>query len=122
QNPESRIIIPFSYFDFVTKDAENLIKQRLKEFFYGRDLFSFESPLQNDTYFYGRTDVVQFFYDKYKSGENCGLFGLRKIGKTSVLFALKRYLVLRNETAVFIDCQEPSFHMRRWYESLQFLF
>lgn len=121
QNPESRIIIPFSYYDFATKDAVNLIKQRLKEFFYGRDLFSFESPLQNDTYFYGRTDVVQFFYDKYKSGENCGLFGLRKIGKTSVMFALKRYLILRNETPVFIDCQEPSFHIRRWYECLQFL-
>jgi len=121
QNPESRIIIPFSYYDFATKEAVNLIKQRLKEFFYGRDLFSFESPLQNDTYFYGRTDVVQFFYDKYKSGENCGLFGLRKIGKTSVMFALKRYLILRNETTVFIDCQEPSFHIRRWFECLQFV-
>lgn len=121
QNPESRIIIPFSYYDFATKNTQNLIQQRLKEFFYGRDLFSFESPLQNDTYFYGRTDIVQFFYDKYKSGENCGLFGLRKIGKTSVMFALKRYLILRNEMPVFIDCQEPSFHIRRWYECLQFI-
>jgi len=121
QNPESRIIIPFSYYDFATKDASKLVQQRLKEFFYGRDLFSFESPLQNDTYFYGRTDVVQFFYDKYKSGENCGLFGLRKIGKTSVMFALKRYLNLRNEIPVFIDCQEPSFHKRKWFECLQFI-
>lgn len=121
QNPESRIIIPFSYFDFLVKDAVNIVSHRLKEFFYGRDLFSFESPLQNDTYFYGRTETVQFFYDKYKSGENCGLFGLRKIGKTSVLYALRRYLLLRNELPVFIDCQEPSFHKRRWFEALQFI-
>lgn len=121
QNPESRIIIPFSYFDFFAKDSANVINHRLIEFFYGRDLFSFESPLQNDTYFYGRTETVQFFYDKYSSGENCGLFGLRKIGKTSVLFALKRYLLLRGETPVFIDCQEPSFHKRRWFECLEFI-
>ncbi|TSD63411.1 ATP-binding protein [Inquilinus sp. KBS0705] len=121
QNPESRIIIPFSYYDFIANGSSELINIRLKEFFYGRDLFSFESALQNDTYFYGRTETVQFFYDKYKSGENCGLFGLRKIGKTSVLFALGRYLILRNEIPVFIDCQEPAFHKRRWFECLQFI-
>ena len=121
QNPETRIIIPFSYVDFFKTEPQSLIQQRLKEFFYGRDLFAFESPLQNDAYFYGRTETVQFFYDKYKSGENSGLFGLRKIGKTSVLYALKRYLSLRGENSVFIDCQEPSFHKRRWYECLEFI-
>lgn len=121
QNPETRIIIPFSYLDFFQQNPIQLINRRLKEFFYGRDLFAFESPLQNDAYFYGRTETVQFFYDKYKSGENSGLFGLRKIGKTSVLYALKRYLTLRNETTVFIDCQEPSFHKRRWHECLEFI-
>ncbi|MFD2518218.1 hypothetical protein [Salinimicrobium flavum] len=121
QNPETRIIIPFSYLDFFKSNPQEIIKQRLKEFFYGRDLFAFESPLQNDAYFYGRTETVQFFYDKYKSGENSGLFGLRKIGKTSVLYALKRYLNLRSESAVFIDCQEPAFHKRRWNESLEFI-
>jgi len=121
QNPETRIIIPFSYVDFFKSNPQDIINQRLKEFFYGRDLFAFESPLQNDAYFYGRTETVQFFYDKYKSGENSGLFGLRKIGKTSVLYALKRYLNLRGESAVFIDCQEPAFHKRRWYESLEFI-
>ena len=121
QNPETRIIIPFCYSDFFKSSPLELISQRLKEFFYGRDLFAFESPLQNDAYFYGRTETVQFFYDKYKSGENSGLFGLRKIGKTSVLYALKRYLTLRGETTVFIDSQEPAFHKRRWYECLEFI-
>jgi len=122
QNPDSRIIIPFNYLDFLKgQNAVSLIETRLKEYFYGRDLFAFESPLQNDAYFYGRTETVQFFYDKYKAGENSGLFGLRKIGKTSVLYALRRYLNLRNEVNVFIDCQEPSFHLRRWYECLQII-
>jgi hypothetical protein len=94
---------------------------RLKDFFYGRDLFAFESPLHSDTYFFGRSSTVQFLYDKYKSGENSGLFGLRKIGKTSVLYALSRYLTFREEFAVFLDCQEPAFHKRRWYELLEFI-
>ena len=59
QNPETRIIIPFSYLDFFKTEPQGLIQQRLKEFFYGRDLFAFESPLQNDAYFYGRTETVQ---------------------------------------------------------------
>jgi hypothetical protein len=120
QNPDSRIIIPFNYLDFIkSQNPTSLISLRLKEYFYGRDLFAFESPLQNDAYFYGRTETVQFFYDKYKAGENSGLFGLRKIGKTSVLYALRRYLNLRNEINIFIDCQEPAFHLRRWYECLE---
>lgn len=121
QEPETRLIVPISYDEFLDDNPENLIMGRLKEFFYGRDLFAFESPLQNDTYFFGRSSTVQFFYDKYKTGENSGLFGLRKIGKTSVLFALKRYLTFRDEFAVFIDCQEPSLHKRRWHEVLQFI-
>ncbi|RPD44481.1 ATP-binding protein [Paracnuella aquatica] len=120
-NAESRIVIPFSYLDFLKGDAKQTILHRLKEFFYGRDLFAFESPLQNDTYFFGRNEVVQFFYDKFKTGENSGLFGLRKIGKTSVLFALRRYLAFRNEIPIFLDCQEPSFHLRRWFDALEYV-
>lgn len=36
QNPETRIIIPFSYVDFFKSNPQNIINQRLKEFFYGR--------------------------------------------------------------------------------------
>lgn len=62
QNPDTRIIIPFTYLDFIkTQNPKNLIEGRLREYFYGRDLFAFESPLQNDAYFYGRTETVQFF-------------------------------------------------------------
>lgn len=121
QEPETRVIIPYTYKEIYESKNPNIIFGRLKEFFYGRDLFSFESPLYNDNYFFGRQAIVNFFYDKYKSGENSGLFGLRRIGKTSVLFALKRYLNKRGEFATFIDCQEPSFYLRNWFEALEFI-
>lgn len=121
QDSESRIIIPYTYDDFFESNAQEIIWDTLKSHFYGRDLFSFESPLQNDTYFFGRNDIVPFLYDKFKTGENSGLFGLRKIGKTSVLYALLRNLSFRNEFGIYIDCQDPSFHKRRWFEALEYL-
>lgn len=113
--------MPFHYNEFFNEKAQESIWNRLKEQFYGRDLFSFESPLQNDTYFFGRNEFVHFFYDKYRTGENSGLFGLRKIGKTSVLYALERQLKARDEFSIFIDCQDPSLHKRRWNEALEFI-
>lgn len=123
QDKESRIIIPYNYDEFFinSNSSSTLIVNRLKEFFYERDLFAFDSPLRNDTYFFGRSQTIQYLYGKYKSGENGCLFGLRKIGKTSALFAVKRYLEIREEPVVYIDCSEPSFHLKRWYESLHFL-
>lgn len=121
REPESRIIVPFNYDEFFNENAQECIWNRLKEQFYGRDLYSFESPLQNDTYFFGRNEFVHFFYDKYRTGENSGLFGLRKIGKTSVLYALERQLSARDEFSIFIDCQDPSLHKRRWFEALEFI-
>lgn len=123
QDKESRLIVPYSYSELCTPDGsdEGLILRRLKEFFRSRDLFLFESPLRNDTYFFGRTQITQQLYDKYKSGQNGCLFGLRKIGKTSVLFAVQRWMRLRDEPVVFLDCSEPAFHRRRWTGALHFM-
>ncbi len=121
REPETRIIVPFHYDEFFNDNAQEVIWSRLKEQFYGRDLFSFESPLQSDTYFFGRNEYVHFYYDKYRTGENSGLFGLRKIGKTSVLYALERQLIMRDEFSILIDCQDPSLHKRRWNEALQYI-
>jgi len=121
REPESRIIVPFHYDEFFNDNTNEVIWNRLKEQFYGRDLFSFESPLQNDTYFFGRNEFVHFFYDKYRTGENSGLFGLRKIGKTSVLYALERQLKARDEFSILIDCQDPSLHKRRWFQALELI-
>jgi hypothetical protein len=49
------------------------------------------------------------------------LFGLRKTGKTSVIFGIERVLTNINEKALIIDCQNPSFHLRRWNQALAFI-
>ncbi|QOY38515.2 AAA family ATPase [Anaerobacillus isosaccharinicus] len=47
--------------------------------------------------------------------------GLRKIGKTSVLYALMRTIDSKDGKYIFIDCQNPSIHGLRWYELLKTL-
>lgn len=120
ENKDSKIIVPFTY-----QEAELLNKDllyfRLRKYFYNRDLFALESPLKTDAYFFGRTEVVQRLYDKYSIGEQAGLFGLRKIGKTSVLFALERLIKLRGGYSIYIDCQSPSIYKLEWNELLYYL-
>ncbi|MEH7131474.1 hypothetical protein V7103_25240, partial [Neobacillus drentensis] len=81
---------------------ENSIENKLRKYFYSRDLFALESPIKSDTYFYGRKKIVQEFYSKYVNGEQGGLFGLRKIGKTSVLYALERTIQSKNGNVLYI--------------------
>lgn len=121
-NKDSRIIVPFTYAEILQNGISKTdISTKLRKYFYSRDLFALESPLKTEAYFYGRNTLIQKLYDKYLIGEQSGLFGLRKTGKTSVLYALERQMVIRSGCSVYIDCQNPGIYMLRWYELLQFI-
>jgi hypothetical protein len=117
-----RIVVPFTYSELLSAHQEApFIENRFRKFFYSRDLFDLDSPIRTDSFFYGRNHIVQRFYDRYSNSENSALFGLRKIGKTSVLYALKRVCDQRGVPSLYIDCQSPSLHKRRWFEALQYI-
>jgi hypothetical protein len=59
--------------------------------------------------------------NRYKSGENSGVFGLRKTGKTSLINGLERTLESEKVRPVVIDCQNTSFNQRRWNHALFYL-
>lgn len=125
-DPESRIIIPFTYGELFAAAAKkdgtaSVYLSRFNEFFYSRDLFAFTGPLHNVAHFFGRKQVIGDLYNKYRQGENSGLFGLRKIGKTSVLYAVKRRLESRDDPVMFMDCQSPAVHKKRWNELLHYI-
>ena len=107
---ESQIVIPFSYTELINTNDPFFIRNRFKKYFYSRDLFAFESPLKKDLYFFGRNGIINEIVNRHKSNENSGLFGLRKTGKTSLIFGVQRTLSKVDEKSVFIDCQNPSFH------------
>ncbi len=116
---EMQVVIPFSYDELMEGDRTELIVNRFREFFFERDLFAFESPLMKDIYFFGRRDYVHELISRHSSGENSGVFGLRRSGKTSVLQAVKRASALIGTSCIFIDCQE--IYHYRWYKALRFV-
>lgn len=119
---ESQVIVPFSYTELLDKqDDPFFFRNRFKTHFYTRDLFALESPLKTDLYFFGRNDLVHQLVDRHSSNQVSGLFGLRKTGKTSVIFGVQRALERINQKSVFIDCQNPAFHKNRWYMALHFV-
>jgi hypothetical protein len=121
-NKEAKVIIPFSYKELLNNnDDEYFLENRFRKYFFNRDLFGFNSPIQKESYFFGRRDFVQELVDKHISGECSGIFGLRKTGKTSILFSLSRVLRAKDYPNIFIDCQDTAVYKKRWHKLLHYL-
>lgn len=118
-NQESQIIIPFTFKEFKKKvDDPNFITNRFRKYFYARDLFAFESALQKDLYFFGRRDIIYTLLNRHLAHENSGIFGLRKTGKTSILYSIQRALSVKGGKSVAIDCQDTAVYKKRWNQVL----
>lgn len=115
---EMQIIIPFSYNELIKTNNQEIL-ERFRKHFFERDLFAFEGPLKKDLYFFGRRDFVQSLINRHFSGENSGVFGLRRTGKTSILCAVYRSLDLIAGKWLWVDCQE--IHFQRWNKALFFI-
>jgi hypothetical protein len=118
---ESQIIIPFSYNELLNSYDKYFLRNRFRKHFYSRDLFSFEAPLKKDLFFFGRKDIVHQIVNRHLSNENSGIFGLRKTGKTSLIFAVERVMKKDKRQSIFIDCQNPAFHTRKWNTALWYI-
>lgn len=118
-NPDARLIVPFSYDELCDGLTDDVLQARLRSFLYERDLFGVASPLQNENMFFGkdRTNVISELYGKYKQGEHGGLFGLRRIGKTSILNLLKQRVEQAGGVVFYFDCTK--YHHLRWNEFLR---
>lgn len=119
ENPDSRLIVPFAYSEIQNGLSEDCLQGRLRTFLYERDLFGVATPLQNDNMFFGkdRTDIISELYGKYRQGEHGGLFGLRKIGKTSILNLLQQRVDQSNGIVKYFDCTK--YHHLRWHQLLR---
>lgn len=119
-NQEARVIIPFSYSEITRNitDSEYFVN-KLRKNFYTRDLFGIQDPLKKDLYFFGRRDLIHTLINKHLCGENSGIFGLRKTGKTSILYSIERALDRKKSSSVFIDCQ--TLHLKSWNAALLYI-
>jgi len=120
---ESRIIVPFlkSELLIAKNQSDNwFVRNKLNSHYFGRDLFNFTLPLIDDAYFFGRQSIIMEYFDSIKRRENKAVFGLRKTGKTSLLYKLKRLCESEGEAHVFYyDCKVPHIRKSRWFEFLE---
>ena len=84
---EQKVLLPIKVSELNVGNPMGVIEDTLVEFFQGRDLYNFSSPLKTENYFFGRDDIVNELNDAKINFQNYGLFGLRKIGKTSILYS-----------------------------------
>jgi hypothetical protein len=120
QDPEYPVVIPFKYADFQSPNEE-FIFNTIRRNYLIRDLFGYQSPLKQEYYFFGRKQLVDSVIDRHKSGQNSGLFGLRKSGKTSTIYAIQRRARSSGSRTLIIDCQDPAIHARRYASLLQYI-
>lgn len=117
---EARTIVPFTRDELHARTDPWLVRNRISETLFSRDLFDISQALVEDTYYFGRKNFVTDLIDRFKRGHNTGLFGLRKSGKTSTIFKVRRNL--RNMGlgySVMIDAQTPACYGLRWWELLR---
>lgn len=116
----SRVVVAFTYDEFLLSSNLNTLWDRFIQSFDERDLFGFHNPLHTEFSFFGRTFEIEQLKSRHKQGENTGLFGLRRVGKTSALLALMRRI--KDESiCIRIDCESPSVHNLQWNELIKLI-
>jgi len=120
QNPEYPIVVPF-HFDEFLNITEDFFFNSIRKNYLTRDLFGYQSPLKYEYYFFGRAKLVEAVIDSHKSGQNSGLFGLRKSGKTSTIYAIQRRAKSSGCRTLLIDCQDPAVHAKRYSALIEYL-
>lgn len=85
---------------------EQELERLLSYEFFTQDPFDITGPVANDAQFFGRRSEAQELARKLQSGHIRSCFGIRKIGKTSILHRVLSELKENHDaTTVFIDCQ-----------------
>jgi serine/threonine-protein kinase len=85
----------------LSEDLADLLAHSL----YERDLYDELTPVTGD-HFFGRARELNALARDLTDGRHCGVFGLRKIGKTSLLYRLRDRLRETGSTVpVFLDLQ-----------------
>lgn len=121
ESKESQVIVPISYHEFLQNQDTHFLRKQFKSSFYNRDLFDFTSPLKKELYFFGRTDLINKLGNRHFSNENSGVFGLRRSGKTSLIYAVERQMERVGYPSIYIPCDDVSFQQRRWNECLHYV-
>jgi tetratricopeptide (TPR) repeat protein len=116
-------VVPMTYDWILEANARGEQRKNLQsvlDAFVGRDdPFFYSNPVSVPGDFYGRKEVVAALVRDLDRGQSVGLFGMRKIGKTSLI---QHTLRTRTGPTIYIDCQgltHPATILRRLPQELR---
>jgi cold shock CspA family protein len=96
-------LVPLPQSDIETgAEALGVLRAALDRWLYRRDLFAVSSPVEGNRFF-GRDRPLAQLRDAIASATPTGVFGLRKVGKTSLLKEAQRRAVEQGDVVVYID-------------------
>lgn len=110
QHPQARAYIGISTEDLLQSSDAWFLRNKLMNQLFSRDLFDYTLPLDNDLFFFGRQAIVAEHIDAVRRSENRGIFGLRKTGKTSILFKIMRQCKENKIPVKYYDCKVSSIY------------
>ncbi|WP_428391185.1 hypothetical protein [Lichenicoccus sp.] len=120
ENSQSRIPVVFTTRQISTEANDRyFIRRQVSEQLFSRNLFNDQLPLVNDLTFVGRDGQVTEALTAIKQSQNRGLFGLRKTGKTSVLYKVKRLADRDGMVTLYYDCKDTEFRNLHWDQFLE---
>lgn len=121
RNSKDLISVPLPFNDLIRDGASSwTIRNAIHTHVYTLDKYSEKLPLKDDSSFFGRQHEQRQLMQVFARGENYGVFGLRKTGKTSLLLRLIRSMNDDNSyIIVFIDAENPDLRRMRWHNLLQ---
>ncbi len=119
RNPQSRVPVVFVKNQIIARRGDDWhLRNSISAQLFTRDLFDYQLPIDSDLYFFGRESLVLDYIDSVRKSQNRGLFGLRKIGKTSFLMKVRRKCEEDKIARIlYYDCKLPSIRTLSW-ESL----
>jgi translation initiation factor 2B subunit (eIF-2B alpha/beta/delta family)/ribosomal protein L12E/L44/L45/RPP1/RPP2 len=96
---------------------DDAIAEELKEikdpFTTRSDPYFETNPIKDDTWFYGRRMFMERIPADLAQGQHMGLFGLRKVGKTSLIHQIRDRFI--KTPTVYIDCQAMSLEAKDYF-------
>lgn len=103
ENNEAILPIDEQFLHIGNNDFKEKIRNLLSQYLGSRDLYDSTLPVSGRRLF-GREKLLVQLVDQIHRGEFIGIFGLRKMGKTSLVYQL-RDEKLRDEAVAYVDLQ-----------------
>ncbi len=102
-------------------DPETHLYSSLASTLWRRDVFDDPEPVTNPAEFFGREQITNEVVEKVLLGQPCALFGLRKIGKTSLLRRIRELLESdpgSTSVTALVVCNAARIKSGRWSAAL----